>query len=229
MRHKSSKRHLSRTPAHLLAMRRNMAQSLFQYGQIETTLVKAKAVRSFVEKLITLARKGDLAARQRVLSILTDRAVLNREQEEQYVGMSSADRNRVMKSRSGRRHRAGKVPASYNKSKFSFVADSIVNKLMTEIAPRYRDRAGGYTRIIRLAKRRIGDAGDLAILQLVGSEGGSIEEASTTKKTVGIRRKKVQDRIRILEGKKPQRQRRRGSAKTAGAAAPASDAGESAS
>ncbi|HWL91910.1 MAG TPA: 50S ribosomal protein L17 [Phycisphaerae bacterium] len=212
MRHGSSKRHLARTPAHLLAMRRNMAQSLFQYGQIETTLIKAKAIRSFVEKLITIARRGDLAARRRIESLLTDRAVLDREQEAQYETMSMADRSRVMGSRAGRRHRLGKVPASYNKKKVSFVAGSIVHKLMTEVAPLYKNRPGGYTRIIRLSKRRVGDAGDLAILQLIDADkSGRIEVTTGAKKSVGIRRRKVQDRIRVLEGKKPVRQRRKAS------------------
>ncbi|MBK8268433.1 MAG: 50S ribosomal protein L17 [Planctomycetes bacterium] len=228
MRHKSSKRHLARTPAHLLAMRRNMAQSLIQYGQIETTLIKAKAMRNFVEKLITIAREGTLSARQRVLAQLTDRAILDREQEEKYSAMSMADRKRVMINRSGRRHRAGKVPASYDKGKFSFVADTVVNKLMKEVAPLYKDRPGGYTRIIRLSKRRVGDAADLAIIQLVGIDrDGKIEETTGVKKTVGLRRKKVQDRIRILEGKKPQRQaqeKRQGTARREALEASAADA-----
>jgi large subunit ribosomal protein L17 len=227
MRHKSSKRHLARTPAHLLAMRRNMAQSLIQYGQIETTLNKAKVVRNFVEKLITIARTGTLQARQRVLAILTDRAVLDREQEEQYSAMSMADRRRVMASRGGRRHRTGKVPASYDKTKFPFVADSIVNKLMNEVAPIYKDRTGGYTRIIRLSKRRVGDAADLAIIQLVGiDKDGKIEETSGVKKTIGLRRKKVNDRVRILEGKKPMRQRKRSGKEQPAAQAPADTASD---
>lgn len=227
MRHASSKRHLARTPAHLLAMRRNMAQSLIQYGQIETTLVKAKAVRSFVERLITLARKGDLRSRQRVEAILTDRAVLSRDQEGQYEAMSMSDRRKVLVARSGRRHRAGKVPAAYNKKKVPFVADSIVNKLMTEIAPLFKDRPGGYTRIIRLSKRRIGDAGDLAILQLIDADkDGPVQITADAKKSQGLRRRKVQDRIRVLEGKKPQRQRRRG-AKAAPSAKASVDATES--
>lgn len=205
-------------------MRRNLAQSLIQYGQIETTLIKAKVVRGFVEKLITVAREGDLAARQRVTAMLTDRAVLDREQEDKYAGMSMADRRRVLATRGGRRHRAGKVPASYNKGKFTFVADSVVNKLMSEVAPVFKDRPGGYTRIIRLAKRRVGDAGDLAILQLIGvDKDGKIVETTGAKKSVGLRRKKVQDRIRILEGKKPLRQRKRGGKETA-AAQPAGEA-----
>ena len=101
MRHRVAKKHLSRTPAHLKAMRRNMAQSLFQYGQIETTLSKAKIVRPFVERLITIARKGTLQSRQRVTALLNDRAILDREQEEKYEQMSDSQRRKVMVTRSG--------------------------------------------------------------------------------------------------------------------------------
>lgn len=199
MRHRVSGRHLSRTTAHQLAMRRNMAQSLFQYGQIETTLVKAKELRPFVERLVTLARRRTLQARQRLVAELGDRAVIEKDQQEAYDAMSDAQRQKVLFSRSGRRHRIGNVPAAYNKKKISFVAQSVVNKLIEEIAPRFSDRNGGYTRIIRLAKRRIGDNGDLAILQLV--ESSEPAAAGERRKTVGRRREVTQNRIRRLEGK----------------------------
>ena len=116
-----------------------------------------------------------------------------------------------MVARSGRRHRSGRVPAGYNKKKIPFVAQSVVHKLMTEIAPAYKDRSGGYTRIIRLPKRRIGDNSDLAILQLVdiGDE-ESATKGGTKKKQTGLRRQKTFDRIRYLEGKKPRRSGARG-------------------
>lgn len=206
MRHKLAGRHLARTPAHHLAMRRNLAQSLFQYGEVTTTLPKAKEVRSFVEKLITLARKNDLRSRQRVISILNDRSVISREEQEQFDAMSSTQQDRVLRNRSGRRHRTGTVPASYNKKTYPFVARSVVHVLINEIAPRYKDRPGGYTRIIRLAKRRVGDNTDLAILQLVGTDG---EQAGDTgKKTMGRRRQRTADRVAILEGKQPKRKPR---------------------
>ncbi|MCZ6683232.1 MAG: 50S ribosomal protein L17 [Planctomycetota bacterium] len=199
MRHKVAGRHLSRTTAHHTAMRRNMAQSLFQFGQIETTISKAKELRPFVERLITMARKGTLHARQRLVAELGDRAVIDRDQQEAYDAMSEAQRNKVLFARSGRRHRAGNVPAGYNKKKIPFVAQSVINKLMVEIGPRFADRNGGYTRIIRLAKRRIGDNCDLAILQLVGSD----EPAAATdrRKSTSRRRVVTQNRIRRLEGK----------------------------
>jgi large subunit ribosomal protein L17 len=200
-------------------MRRNLAQSLFQHGQIETTLIKAKEVRPFVEKLITLARRGTLRSRQRINSILSDRSMIEPDMQEQYDGMSDAHRTRVMRSRSGRLHRTGKVPASYNKKKIPFVAKSVVQKLITEIAPNYHDRAGGYTRIIRLAKRRIGDDSDLAILQLVGDEAAPTQGA---KKAAGRRKKKIGDRMRLLEGKAPARRQKRSSGGAAAkSAAPA--------
>lgn len=185
-------------------MRRNLAQSLFQHGQVETTLIKAKEVRPFVEKLITLARKGTFDSRRRVESLLTDRAILSAEEEEKYIGMTGAQRRKVMVARSGRRHRTGRVPAAYNKKKIPFVARSVVHKLVTEIAPTFKDRPGGYTRIIKLAKRRIGDDSQLAILQLVGQEG---EPPAGIKKTRGVRLTKVISRMNFLEGKKERRPR----------------------
>lgn len=179
-----------------------MAQSLFQFGQVETTLTKAKEMRPFVERLITLARKDTLRSRQRLISILGDRSVISRDEQERYDSMTDAQRHKVLRARSGRRHRAGVVPASYNKKKIPFVAQSIVHKLISDVAPKYRDRPGGYTRIIRLSKRRIGDCSDLALLQLVGEEGQS---SGPAKKTVGLRRQKTQDRIRFLEGESERR------------------------
>ena len=142
MRHRVAGRHLSRTSAHSRALRRNLAQSLIQYGQIETTLIKAKEVRPFVERLITLARKDTLANRQRILSLLADRAALSKEEQEKYDAMSDAQRHKVLRARSGRRHRTGKVPASYNKKKIPFVGHSVINRLFGEVAPKYVDRAG---------------------------------------------------------------------------------------
>jgi len=199
-------------------MRRNMAQSLFQHGQITTTLIKAKDVRPFVERMITLAREGSLRSRQRVIAMLGDRPALSQEEQEQYDPMSNAQRHRVLVSRSGRHHRTGKVPASYNKKKYPFVAKSVVNRLFEEIAPKFKDRNGGYTRIIRLAQRRIGDAGDLAMLQLVGNEPATTEPS---KKTSIGRRQKTGDRIRYLEGKESKKKNRPADKKSGSAGAKA--------
>ena len=207
MRHRLAGRHLSRTSAHNRALRRNLAQSLFQYGQIETTLIKAKEVRPFVERLITLARKDSLTHRQRALSLLGDRAVITKDEQEKYDAMSDAQRNKVLRAKSGRRHRSGKVPASYNKKKIPFVAHSVIDRLFKDVAPKFVDRPGGYTRIIRLSKRRVGDNSELALLQLVGQE----EKSERVKKTVSPRRQKAADRVVYFEqGKVPKRRRVKG-------------------
>jgi large subunit ribosomal protein L17 len=142
MRHRIAGRQLSRTSEHRLAMRRNIVSSLFEHETISTTMPKAKEVRSFAEKLITLARKGTLAARRRAIAMLNDRAIYKDEDGE------------MVKS------------------------GTVVGKLFSEIGPRYLDRPGGYTRIIRLSKRRLGDNGKVVLLQLVGQE-----EVSEPKKT----------------------------------------------
>ena len=69
MRHRNKGRKLSRTASHREALLRNMATSLFRHGRISTTTAKAKELRPFAERLITLAKRGDLHARRRVLSV----------------------------------------------------------------------------------------------------------------------------------------------------------------
>jgi large subunit ribosomal protein L17 len=78
MRHKAKGRQLSRTSTHKRAMLRNMVTSLFQHDRVETTVAKAKELRPYAEKLITLARRGDLHARRQVERRVKDRAVQSR-------------------------------------------------------------------------------------------------------------------------------------------------------
>jgi large subunit ribosomal protein L17 len=168
MRHRRFGKQLSRSSSHRLALRRNLAHSLFEHGQVRTTLTKAKETRPFVERLITLARKahdGSLAARQRLISVLNDRAIISKEHQEDYLGLSDAQRHKVLRSRSGRRHRTGQPRPGRE-----YTAQSVIHKLINEVAPKFDDRPGGYTRIIKLPDRRIGDNGELAILQLIGTE-----------------------------------------------------------
>ena len=140
MKHAVAGYKLGRDSEHRRALFRNLAAAVLQHGQITTTLPKAKAVQPFVEKLISLARKGDLASRRRVASRLQDRLI---------------------------------VEGIDEKSGEPQLADrTLVQKLFEEIAPRYVDRPGGYTRIIRLSQHRIGDGSDLVVLQLVGDESG---------------------------------------------------------
>lgn len=144
MRHRIAGRQLSRTSEHRLALRRNLVSSLFEHETVSTTLEKAKEVRGFAEKLITLAKKGTLTARRRAISMLNNRAIVKEEEGE------------LVKK------------------------GTVIGKLFSDIAPRYLDRPGGYTRIVKLPKRRLGDAGQLVLLQLVGT--GDEKKADKGKK-----------------------------------------------
>jgi large subunit ribosomal protein L17 len=117
MRHQRNRHKLSRDSAHRKALLANLSKELIEHERIETTLAKAKAVKPDVEKLITLARRGDLHARRQALSAL-------------------------------------------GQDKF------VVYKLFEEIAPRYTERPGGYTRILKLGPRK-SDATEMALLELV--------------------------------------------------------------
>ena len=176
MRHRLHHRKLNRTSEHRKALLRNLAQSLIEHGQIRTTLPKAKTLKPFVEKLVTLAVKvrrsaadsdpvGSLRARRRIGRMLGDRSLIPADHRSAYEGMSDAGRARTMRMVSGRRYRTGE-----SKGRLVFTAESVVHRLIESVAPRYEDRPGGYVRLIRLPKRRIGDHSAVAIVQFVGDE-----------------------------------------------------------
>ena len=200
MRHRIHHRKLNRTSEHRRALNRNMAQSLIEHGQIKTTLPKAKNIRPFVEKLVTLAlkvrrsaaaadRAGSLRARRRIHRLLGERSMIAAAHRVEYWGMSEAKRNKVMRMPSGRRHRAGEP-----KGKLAFTAESVVHRLIENVAARYEDRPGGYTRVIRLAQRRIGDNAPLAVVQLVGDEQAP---TSLTKPARSARKRRADSRYRL--------------------------------
>lgn len=171
MRHAVRGRKLNRTSSHRLALRRNMVQSLIEHGQIRTTLTKAKEIRAFAERLVTLAIDGSLAARQRATALLNDRAIIPAEHREAYDRLSDAKREKALRSRSGRRYRS-----STTRPGVPFTAESVIHRLFNEIGPKMKKRneargcSGGYTRIIKLADRRLGDGAPTAILQFVDPE-----------------------------------------------------------
>jgi large subunit ribosomal protein L17 len=142
-------RQLSRDTEHRIAMRRNLVQSLFEHGKVRTTLPKAKEVQAMAEELITLARRGTLNARRKVISVLNDRRLVDAEQE--------------------------------------FTGQSVVQRLFTDIAPKFVDRPGGYSRIIKLPEYRIGDAASLVLLQLLTEESGP---RGVARRSAGLRRKR---------------------------------------
>ena len=116
MRHGSGHRKLSRSPSHRKALFANMAAALIKHEQIKTTLPKAKELRPYVDKLITLGKRGDLHARRQAISKLRDK--------------------------------------------------SQVRKLFDTLGPRYAERQGGYTRVLK-AGFRYGDAAPMAVIELV--------------------------------------------------------------
>jgi large subunit ribosomal protein L17 len=119
MRHGYAHRRLGRTVEHRKAMLANMACSLIEHEQIKTTLPKAKELRPYVEKLITLAKRGDLHARRQAIAQIRQEAP--------------------------------------------------VKKLFEALAERYRDRQGGYARVLK-AGFRYGDMAPMAIVELVGRD-----------------------------------------------------------
>jgi len=143
MRHRVGQRKLGRVTEHRIAMLRNQAEALIQHEHIETTLPKAKELRPFVERIITIAKRGiagdgALHARRLVL-----RDIQNRD---------------------------------------------VVGKLFDTIAPRFAERPGGYTRILRVGYRR-GDSAEVAQIELVGSE---FDPNAETAKTEAPAQKKPQ-------------------------------------
>ena len=116
MRHLKSKRKLNKTSSHRKAMLGNMAVALLKHEQIQTTLPKAKELSPFVDKLITLGKKGDLASRKKAYSILP---------EKQWT-----------------------------------------SKIFDELSERYKERDGGYTRVLK-AGFRYGDSAPMAVIELV--------------------------------------------------------------
>lgn len=174
MRHRVYGRILGRKTPHRKAMFRNMAVALFTHGQITTTVPKAKALRPFVEKLITAAKKGDLHNRRRVLSLL------------------GGDQN-MMVAEEGEgieRNRFGELKK----------APKIVKHLFEEIAPKYADRDGGYTRIIRLGQNRLGDGTDLCVIQLVGEEEGDAPQVSGSRTRRAKANKRMEYAAKLAKG-----------------------------
>ena len=119
MRHQRSGKKLGRTSAHRKALYSNLAGALIEHGRISTTEAKAKAVKPFAEKMITLGKRGDLHARRQALAALR--------------------------------------------------SNDVVHRLFADVAPRFADRPGGYTRIVKLGMRQ-GDAAEMVYLELVDYE-----------------------------------------------------------
>jgi large subunit ribosomal protein L17 len=142
MRHRKNIAKLGRTAAHRKATLSNLASGLFERKHIETTEAKAKAVRPFAERLITLAKKNTVHARRLAFSVL---------------------------------HRK-----------------DVVKILFDDIAPQFKDRNGGYTRVVKLGQR-MGDGAHVAILELVGFDTASKKHKEKEAKKEETKKKKTKD------------------------------------
>ncbi|MFO0813680.1 MAG: 50S ribosomal protein L17 [Gemmatales bacterium] len=129
MRHQKSGRKLNRNSTHRRALMRNLTISLVEHESITTTVPKAKELRRFVERIITLGKRG-LAAKE--------------------AGKTA---------QSVAYHRLAVARMGNNKT--------CVKKIFDELAPRYKDRPGGYTRVLKLSQRRLGDGGLQAQISLM--------------------------------------------------------------
>ncbi len=171
MRHKVAGRTLNRNASHRKAMFRNMAASLIKTlrnvegaennpevpGRITTTIPKAKEIRPFVEKLITLAKKG-VATEQNAVQYGTNAA------------KNTAEWKAWRESDRWSKWAQARAPSNEARRRaFAALRDILaVEILFSDLAVRFADREGGYTRILKLAKFRIGDATRHAILEFVG-------------------------------------------------------------
>ncbi len=172
MRHRRRGRKLGRNPSHQRALLRNLASALMLTerdaelddnppkvkGRIVTTLSKAKEVRPLVERCITIARRA--LSHQEAADRLEPDAERNSQQWRTWRQSEQwQEWNRTIAPVVAARRRALRLLGN----------KQAVRILFEEIAPRFEDRPGGYTRVLRLAEPRLGDAGDRAILELVGT------------------------------------------------------------
>jgi len=181
MRHLRKGRVLGRSPSHRKALFSNLASAIFLTeqefsevdvnkpkvpGRIITTLEKAKEIRPIVEKCITIAKKG-LAAEAAAEAFATTAV------------RGSDDWKAWRKSESWQKWCDAKAPGVNARRKvLAMLKDKkAVRVLFDKVTPRFADRAGGYTRILRLAKPRVGDAGTRAILEFVGKNDRTKEKA----------------------------------------------------
>ncbi|MFV0389527.1 MAG: 50S ribosomal protein L17 [Pyrinomonadaceae bacterium] len=157
MRHLKAHRKLNRTSAHRKAMLRNMATSLINADNeyIVTTVEKAKELRPFVEKAITLARKAQGLTGEEGVA----REVSLRRKAATYFHAG----NREFKREQSRYRGDSKVTIERT------AGVKAVQRLFGELGERYKDRNGGYTRIIRIGGRRKGDNAEMAVIELVDS------------------------------------------------------------
>ncbi|HSR34687.1 MAG TPA: 50S ribosomal protein L17 [Anaerolineae bacterium] len=163
MRHRKSGRHLGRDSGHRRALYRNLMTELFRHERIKTTEAKARAVRPLAERLVTKARK---ARPERVAELARQRDVqklsawFNAKRADQLVSLADQGEDDALQQM------AEQVALHARRQVLAVLTDKdVAHKLVDEIAPRFEDRPGGYTRMFKLGMRR-GDASRMALLEL---------------------------------------------------------------
>jgi large subunit ribosomal protein L17 len=157
MRHQLKGRQLSRNATHRLALFRNLSRALITHESIRTTTPKAKELRPFIEKLITLAKRA---------------AVLTAEAENADGDAKKKLLTQALHLRRQAMARLGPTAGTgiYDKKDEQVTertTDTVLKKLFNVLGPRFRDRDGGYTRILKLHHRRLGDAGETSVIELL--------------------------------------------------------------
>lgn len=178
MRHNKKKRHLGRDHDHRKSLRKNLIRELFEHERIRTTSAKAKFVRGEAEKLITLAKnRGDL---DRIIELAEDGdeetlgRILTTAQADRLMRWAKSDA-RFYEDKDGneRDHleeeARGIVVHAQRLARKKITDRDTLDKLFYDIGPRYFERSGGYTRIIKLGPRK-GDAAEMVFLELVEGE-----------------------------------------------------------
>lgn len=150
MRHQCKRHLLGRPQDQRKALLRSLASSLFIHDEIRTTMPKAKALKEYAEKIITLAKNGDLHSRRQAVALIYDRGTGNFICPECNKGYAASEKPEENKCECGSK----------------LVEETVLRRLFQKIGKNYDERQGGYTRIYRLPPRR-GDAAEMALIQLV--------------------------------------------------------------
>lgn len=164
MRHRRAGRHLGRDGGHRRALYRNLMTELFRHERIKTTEAKARAVRPLAERLVTKARK---ARPERVAELARQRDVqklsawFNSKRADQLIALADQGDEDALEQM------AEQMTLHARRQVLAVLSDKdVAHKLVEDIAPRFEDRPGGYTRMFKLGMRR-GDASKMALLELV--------------------------------------------------------------
>jgi large subunit ribosomal protein L17 len=164
MRHGKAGRHLKRSSGHRRALYRNLMTELFRNERIKTTEAKARAIRPLAEKLVTKARK---ARPERVIDLAKQRdavklsAWFNAKRASQLIELAEQADQQALEQM------AQQMALHARRQVLATLSDKdVAHKLVEEIAPRFEDRPGGYTRMFKLSMRQ-GDAAKMAVLELV--------------------------------------------------------------